>query len=439
MKQTTGRYRWTIVALLFFATTINYLDRQVIGLLKPTLEKEFDWTESDYSSIVMAFSASYALGLLLFGRIVDRIGTKLGYVISIIVWSIAAILHALARSTFGFGVVRSLLGLGEAGNFPTAIKAVAEWFPKKERALATGVFNSGANIGAVVAPVMVPWILGAYGWEEAFIITGAIGFFWLIFWWIYYEVPARQARLSNEEFAYIHSDNEPATNAEEPPIAWSQLFTIRQTWAFVVGKFLTDPIWWFFLFWLPSYFSTTFNLDLKKPSLPLVVVYTATTIGSIGGGYLSGYFIRRGWPVFRARKTAMFIFAICVLPITLAQFATNIWQVVALISLAAAAHQAWSANIFTNASDMFPKRALSSVVGIGGMAGSVGGILFPLLVGWLLDQYKAAGNLTGGYNVLFTICGCAYLIAWMMMHVFAPRMQPVNLNKQQAEPTLLPD
>ncbi|QJW90354.1 MFS transporter [Spirosoma taeanense] len=428
-----GGYRWTIVALLFFATTINYLDRQVIGLLKPALEDEFTWTETDYSRIVMAFSASYALGLLLFGRLIDRIGSKMGYVISIIVWSIAAILHATARSTFGFGAMRALLGLGEAGNFPAAIKSVAEWFPKKERALATGIFNSGANIGAVVAPIMVPWILGSYGWEEAFIITGAIGFIWLAFWWFIYEVPARQKRLSQAEFQYIHSDNEPEVAAGES-ISWGRLFSIRQTWAFILGKFLTDPIWWFFLFWLPSYFSTTFNLDLKKPSLPLVVVYTATTIGSIGGGYLSGYFIKRGWPVFRARKISMLIFAIAVVPITLAQFATGIWEAVALISLAAAAHQAWSANIFTTASDMFPKRAVSSVVGIGGMAGSIGGILFPILVGSLLDSYKEAGNLTGGYNLLFIICGCAYLIAWGMMHLFAPRMEPVQLESHEPEP-----
>lgn len=427
MNKPTGGYRWTIVALLFFATTINYLDRQVIGLLKPALEKDFSWTETDYSRIVMAFSASYALGLVVFGRIIDRIGTKTGYIISIIVWSVAAILHAVARSTFGFGAMRALLGLGESGNFPAAIKSVAEWFPKKERALATGLFNSGANIGAVVAPIMVPWILGAYGWEEAFIITGAIGFIWLIFWWYYYETPARQKRLSEEEYAYIHSDHVGEEESREEPIGWGQLFGIRQTWAFIFGKLLTDPIWWFFLFWLPSYFSTTFNLDLKKPSLPLVVVYTATTIGSIGGGYLSGYLINRGWPIFKARKTSMLIFALAVVPIMVARYATDIWQAVALISLAAAAHQAWSANIFTTASDMFPKRAVSSVVGIGGMAGSIGGTLFPILVGSLLDHYKAIGNLTGGYNVLFTICGFAYLIAWALMHFFAPDMKQVSV------------
>lgn len=420
-----GRYRWTVVVLLFFATTINYLDRQVIGLLKPTLEKNFSWSETDYGNIVMAFSAAYAIGLLGFGRIIDAIGTKKGYIISIIAWSIAAIGHAFAKSTGGFMAARAALGLGEAGNFPAAIKAVAEWFPKKERALATGVFNSGANIGAVVAPVAVPWILGVWGWEMAFILTGAIGFVWLIFWLIFYEIPSRQKRLSAAEFAYIHSDSE--EQSDEKSVAWSQLFGIRQTWAFVFGKMLTDPIWWFFLFWLPSYFASTFQIDLKKPSWELAIVYTATTVGSIGGGYLSGWFIRIGWTAFRARKVAMLIFACCVVPIVFAQYAPNVWVAVALISLAAAAHQAWSANIYTSASDVFPKKAISSVVGIGGMAGALGGILFPLFVGRLLDSYKAAGDIGGGYNLLFVFCGFAYLLAWGVMHFFTPKAGVVKI------------
>lgn len=427
MHKTIGNHRWTVVALLFFATTINYLDRQVIGLLKPTLEKAFSWTETDYGHIVMAFSAAYALGLIGFGRIIDKIGTKLGYIISIIAWSFAAIGHAFATSTLGFGIARAALGLGEAGNFPAAIKSVAEWFPKRERAFATGIFNSGANIGAVVAPIMVPWILGMWGWQEAFIATGAIGFIWLIFWWRLYEVPSRHKKVSAEELAYINSDAAEDGDEDTTPVNWLQLFRIRQTWAFLFGKLLSDPIWWFFLFWLPSYFSTTFQIDLKKPSLELVVVYTATTLGSIGGGYLSGYFIKMGWPVFRARKTAMLIFALAVAPIMLAQYATNVWAAVALISLAAAAHQAWSANIFTTVSDMFPKKAVSSVVGIGGMAGAIGGIVFPMVVGSLLDSAKAAGNINVGYNVLFIICGCAYLLAWSIMHLFAPKMEKVVL------------
>ncbi|MCC9137236.1 MFS transporter [Pontibacter silvestris] len=422
-----GNYRWVIVALLFFATTINYLDRQVIGLLKPTLEQQFNWTEQDYSRIVMAFSASYALGLLFFGRLVDRIGTKLGYTISVVIWSVSAMFHAVAKSTFGFGVARSALGLSEAGNFPAAIKAVAEWFPKRERALATGIFNSGANIGAVVAPVMVPAILGAYGWEEAFIITGAIGFVWLIFWWLLYEVPSRHKRLTAAEYDFIHSDSEQAVVEAKGSVSWGKLLGIRQTWTFIFGKMLTDPIWWFFLFWLPSYFSSTFSIDLSKPSLHLAVVYTATTVGSIGGGYLSSYFIKKGWPIFKARKTAMFIFALCVTPIMAARYATDVWVAVALISLAAAAHQAWSANIFTTASDMFPKRAVSSVVGIGGMAGSLGGFLFPWLVGNILDSYKSADNIIGGYNVIFTICGLAYLAAWLLMHFLSPKMKQVEV------------
>ena len=426
MNNKIGKYRWVVVALLFVATTINYLDRQVIGLLKPTLEKEFNWTETDYSNIVMAFAAAYALGLLLFGRVVDKIGTKKGYIISIIAWSLAAIGHAFAKSTLGFGVWRAALGLGESGNFPTAIKSVAEWFPKKERAFATGIFNSGANIGAVVAPIAVPWILGIYGWQMAFILTGAVGFIWLIFWIIFYEIPAKQTRLSKEEFDYIHSDDDEQMTTEDS-IPWLKLFGIRQTWAFVFGKLLTDPIWWFFLFWLPSYFATTFQLDLKKPSLELIFVYTATTIGSIGGGYLSGYFIKKGWTVFKARKTAMLFFAFAVLPIMLVQYASNKWQAVCLIALAAAAYQAWSANIFTTASDMFPKKALSSVIGIGGMAGSIGGILFPILVGWLLDTSKTAGNINTGYNILFVICGCAYLLAWGVMHLFTPKMEKVQI------------
>lgn len=418
-----GNQRWIVVALLFFATTINYIDRQVIGLLKPTLEVEFGWTEQDYSRIVMAFTAAYALGLLVFGRIIDRIGTKLGFSISIVFWSIAACLHGVVKTTFGFGVARAALGLGESGNFPAAIKTVAEWFPKKERALATGIFNSGANIGAVFAPILVPLILALYGWQEAFIFTGAIGFVWLIFWLYYYEIPSRHKKVTDAELAHIHSDNEPDTSNEKP-LTWGKLFKVRQTYVFIIGKLLTDPIWWFFLFWLPSYFSTSFSLDLKKPGWPLVIIYMATSVGSIGGGYLSSYFIQKGWPVFKARKTAMFIFALCVLPIMTARYATNMWVAVALISLAAAAHQAWSANIFTVASDMFPKKAISSVVGIGGMAGSVGGVLFPLFVGYILDVYKNLGNSTAGYNIIFFVCGLMYMLAWVIMHLISPKMTP---------------
>ena len=421
-----GKYRWVIVILLFFATTINYLDRQVIGLLKDTLAAQFSWTEKDYSAVVMAFSAAYALGLLLFGRLIDRIGTKLGYTISVIIWSIAAMGHALARSTLGFGIARTALGLGEAGNFPAAIKTIAEWFPKKERALATGIFNSGTNVAAIAGPPLIAWIFTGYGWRHAFIWTGVLGFVWLIFWKIFYDVPVRQKRLKQEELNYINSDAPEADPENDERVSWKKLVRIRQTWAFVAGKFLTDPIWWFYLFWIPTYFNTTYHLDLKKSAIHVSTVYVASSFGSILGGYLSGWLIKRGLPVYRARKISMFIFAVMVVPIIFVQFTTDIWAAVALISLAAAAHQAWSANIFTTASDMFPKKAVSSVVGIGGMAGSIGGILFPLLIGVLLDHFKLAGHLTTGYNIIFVICGGAYLIAWTAMHVLAPKMKQVR-------------
>jgi ACS family hexuronate transporter-like MFS transporter len=425
-KTKIGNYRWVICALLFFATTINYVDRQILGYLKPTLEVEFNWSETDYANIVMVFAACYALGYIVFGNFIDRIGSKMGYTISITVWSIAAVAHAFAKSTFGFGAVRAVLGLGEGGNFPAAVKATAEWFPKKERALATGIFNSGTSIGAVIAPILIPLLLGSYGWQTAFIITGAVGFVWLVFWLVFYEIPTRHKKLSPAEFEYIHSDNEAVTTGNEKPIKWVTLFGLKQTWVFIVGKFLTDPVWWFYLFWLPSYFATTFALDLKKPSLQLVVIYTATTFGSIGGGYLSSWLIKKGWAPFKARKTALLIAALVVLPIIFAQYATSVWMAVAIISVSTAAHQAWSSNIFTSVSDLFPKRAISSVVGIGGMVGSLGSTFFPLLVGVLLDFYKNQGNIGAGYNILFIICGLAYIVAWVIIHFLTKNMKPVE-------------
>jgi ACS family hexuronate transporter-like MFS transporter len=425
-KTKIGNYRWLICALLFFATTINYVDRQILGYLKPTLELEFNWTESDYANIVTVFAGCYALGYIVFGNIIDKVGSKLGYSISIVIWSIAAIAHAFVKSTFGFGVARAVLGLGEAGNFPAAVKAVAEWFPKKERALATGIFNSGTSIGAVTAPILVPWLLGSYGWQQAFIITGALGFIWLIFWWIFYEIPSRHKKLEPAEFEYIHSDNELINEASQKPVKWTSLLKLKQTWVFIIGKFLTDPIWWFFLFWLPSDFATTFALDLKKPSIHLVVLYTATTFGSIGGGWLSSYLIKKGWAPLKARKITLLIVAFAVLPIIFAKYATDIWVAVGIISVAAAAHQAWSSNIFTIVSDLFPKRAVSSVVGMGGFVGSLGSTLFPLLVGWLLDYYKAAGNIGAGYNILFIICGCTYFLAWTCIQLLTAKMTPVE-------------
>ena len=424
-------YRWIIVALLFTATTINYLDRQIIGLLKPILEKEFAWTETDYARIIMAFTAAYAIGLLGLGWLIDKIGTKKGYSITIIFWSIAGMLHALARSAFGFGLARVGLGLGEGGNYPAAVKTVAEWFPKKERALATGLFNAGTSFGVVAALLLVPWILNNYGWQEVFWITGALGFVWLIFWLVFYDIPAQQKRLTTEEYDYIVSgqEKEEQTAGEKSKVNWLKLFTFPQTWAYITGKGLIDPIYWFFLFWLPSYFASTFNLDLKKPSLELMLIYTATTIGSISGGWFSSQLIKRGWPVIKARKTVILVIAFLELSVIFIQFATNVWVAVGLISFAVALHQAWATNVFTLPSDLFPRQAVSSVVGIGGMAGAVGGILFPMFIGSLLDTYKAAGNLQGGYNIIFTICGFTYLIAWLIIHLLTRKVTLLTLEE----------
>ncbi|HLL94362.1 MAG TPA: MFS transporter [Spirosoma sp.] len=425
---TTGYYRWVIVLLLFTATTINYLDRQIIGLLKPILEVEFSWTETDFGRIVTAFSAAYAVGLLLFGWFIDKVGTKMGYSITIIFWSVAGMLHAVARSAFGFGLARVGLGLGEAGNYPAAVKTVAEWFPKKERGLATGIFNAGTSVGVVAALSIVPLILSRYGWQEVFWITGALGFVWLVFWLLFYDVPAKQKRLSFDERAYIASGQETETEAAGK-VNWIKLFTLPQTWALITGKGLIDPIYWFFLFWLPSYFSSTFQLDLRKISPELIIIYGATTAGSICGGYLSSWLIRRGWPTLKARKTVLIVVAILEVSIILAQFATNVWVAVGLISLAVAMHQAWATNVFTMASDLFPKQAVSSAVGIAGMSGAVGGIFFPMLVGSLLDTYKAAGNLAGGYNILFTICGFTYLVALIIIHLLTRKPRLVTIEQ----------
>jgi MFS transporter, ACS family, hexuronate transporter len=425
-QQKIGNYRWVVCSLLFFATTINYLDRQVMGYLKPTLEIEFGWSEKDYSYIVMAFTAAYAFGLLVFGRIIDKIGSKLGYTVSITIWSIAAMLHGLVKSTLGFGIVRTLLGLGESGNFPSAVKTVVSWFPKKERALATGFFDSGSNIGAVLAPVLIPWILGFYGWQAAFLLTGAVGFLWLIAWRIFYEVPEKQRRLQQPELEYIRSDDkDQEENAE--PVKWVKLFGMKQTWAFIVGKFFTDPIWYFFMYWLPSYFASSFQLDLKKPSPPLIIIYTAATVGAIGGGYLSSKLIKKGWLVYKARKFALLMSALAVVPIVATRYTDNMWIVVGLLCLAIAGNAAWSANIFTIVSDMMPSKAVSSVIGIGGMAGAVGGVLFEWGVGAVLDVYKSNNNLSAGYNVLFIFCGLSFLLAWLIIHWLTPKMERAKI------------
>lgn len=429
-----GKYRWTICALVFFATTINYLDRQVISLLKDSLETEFSWTEIDYSNIVIAFQLAYAIGLLMAGRIIDKIGTKVGYAIATTLWSIAAMAHALVQTTFGFGVARAALGLTEAGNFPAAIKATAEWFPKKERALATGIFNSGTNIGAIIAPLTVPFIAAELGWQWAFIITGAIGFIWLILWFKFYEVPARQKRLGKAEFEYIHSDKDEVQPYEETAeqskrVPWFRLLGFRQTWAFVAGKFLTDPVWWFYLFWLPAFLKAEYGIEKTALALPVALVYVLSSFGSIFGGWLPLYFVKKGWPVYRSRKTSMLIYAFCVIPVVFAQWLGKIdmWLAVIIIGFAAAAHQAWSANIFTTVSDMFPKKTVASVTGIGGMAGALGGIGIARLAGKLFEHYKGLGEIETGYYIMFFVCGSAYLIAWLIMHFLVPKMKTVNV------------
>jgi ACS family hexuronate transporter-like MFS transporter len=415
-----GNYRWVICALLFFATTINYIDRQVLGILATdeTFKRAIGWSEAQYGYVNTAFQAAYALGLLVVGHLIDKFGTRKGFSFAIVFWSVAAMCHSLARSAFGFGTARVALGLGEAGNFPAAIKTIAEWFPKKERALATGIFNSGSNVGAIVAPLVVPFIAIKYGWQWAFIITGTLGFIWLAFWLTTYRRPEEHPRLSRSELLYIRSDPpEPATK-----IPWARLVPHRQTWAFAIGKFLTDPIWWVYLFWMPKFLNTNYGLKITEIGLPLVVIYLAADVGSIGGGWLSSTLIKRNWSVNKARKTAMLVCALAVVPVMFAARASNLWVAVVFVSLAAAAHQGWSANIFTMASDMFPRRAIGSVVGIGGTAGALGGMLIASSVGLIL-QY------TGSYLPIFIIAGSAYLAALGIIHLLAPRLEPVNVEE----------
>jgi len=406
-----GSFRWVICALLFFATTINYIDRQVLGILAKPLQQELGWSESDYGYIATAFTGAYAVGLLVVGRLMDWLGTRKGFSFAIVFWSLAAMAHAFARSAFGFGVARFALGIGEAGNFPAAVKTTAEWFPKKERALATGIFNSGSNVGAIITPLIVPFIAINYGWRWAFIITGSLGFIWLVFWLLLYRRPEEHPRLSRSELAYIRSDPPEPTSK----IAWASLFPHRQTWAFAAGKFFTDPVWWFFLFWLAKFLNENYGLSLSQLSAPLIVIYLAADFGSIGGGYLSSALIKRGWTVNAGRKTAMLVCALCVVPIYFAVHAENLWTAVGFISLAAAAHQGFSANLFTLVSDMFPRRAVGSVVGIGGFAGSVSGMIATAIIGNLLQ-------ITGSYAPVFAVAGFAYLFALLVIHLLVPRM-----------------
>lgn len=429
MSNKVGNYRWVICGLVFFATTINYLDRAVISLLKKTLAVEFSWTESDYANIVVVFQVCYALGLLVAGNIIDKLGTKIGYAFATALWSLAAVGHALVGSTGGFMLARGFLGVTEAGNFPAAIKTTAEWFPKKERALATGIFNSGANIGAIVAPLSVPFIANMWGWKWAFIITGAIGFVWLIFWFLFYEVPARSKKISKLELQYISSDEVGADDGEPTKPSLAKLLSYRQTWAFSIGKFLTDPVWWFYLFWLPDFLQKEYQLTSTQISFPVAMAYTMATFGSVLGGWLPMYFTKIGLVIFKARRQAMLIYAIAILPIVAAQYLGKIhmWAAIFVIGLAMAAHQAWSANIFTTVSDMFPKKVIASVTGIGGMFGALGGIILAKSAGVLFDYYKGLGTPQTGYFIMFIICGGAYLLAWFIMRALVPKQAEVKL------------
>jgi ACS family hexuronate transporter-like MFS transporter len=411
-----GNFRWVICTLLLIGVTKNYMDRQVLGVLKTTLQHDLGWNEIDYSNLVFAFQAAYAAGMVLVGRLIDRLGTRVGYALSMIFWSVASMAHAACGSLLSFGVARSALGFGESGVFPASIKSVAEWFPQKERALATGVFNAGSNLGAILTPFLVPWITAAYGWRAAFIFTGALGFLWLILWLLLYRKPEEHPRLSKPELEYIIADQPPAL----PRTKWIKIIPHRQTWAFVLGKFTTDPIWWFLLFWIPDFLQRNHGLKLSQLGLPIMVIYVMADVGSVAGGWLSSFMIHRGKSVNLARKSAMLICALSVMPIVFTYRIENLWGAVLLIGLAAAAHQGFSANIFTLTSDLFPAQAVGSVAGLGGMAGAIGGMFMAKLVGYVLQW-------TGSYMVPFLIAGFAYIVSLGMIHALAPRLERAEI------------
>jgi ACS family hexuronate transporter-like MFS transporter len=411
-----GYFRWVICALLLFGVTKNYMDRQVLGVLKTTLQHDFNWNEIQYGHLVSYFQIAYAAGMLLMGRLIDRLGTRTGYALAMAFWSFASMAHAAAGSFATFATARLALGFGEAGVFPASIKCVAEWFPKKERALATGIFNAGTNAGAIITPFVVPWIAVHWGWRSAFLLTGALGFIWLIFWFLIYRKPHEHPRVSQAELAYIRCDpSEPITK-----ISWSTLVAHRQAWTFIVGKFLTDPIWWFYLFWVPDFLQRQHGLALMKIGLPIMVIYVISDVGSVAGGWLSSWLIHRGRTVNAGRKITMLICALCVTPIIFAYRIESMWGAVLIIGLAAAAHQGFSANLYTLTSDMFPARAVASVVGIGGMAGAIGGMLIAEVVGHTLQW-------TGSYMIPFVMAGSAYLIALFLIHTLAPRLEPAKI------------
>jgi ACS family hexuronate transporter-like MFS transporter len=412
----TGTYRWRILSLLFFATTINYIDRQVIGILAPYISEELGWSEVDYGYIVTAFQAAYGIGLVTMGRLLDRIGNRLGYSLSIMVWSLAGMAHALARSVFGFGLARFMLGIGEAANFPAAVKTVAEWFPKKERAYATGLFNAGATSGAITAPLIVPIFALHLGWKWAFIITGALGFIWLVFWWLFYRRPEVHPRLSRAEYNHIRQDGE--DTAESTP--WVRILPLKATIGLAITRFISDWVWWFFLFWLPKFLNDAYGISLSKIGLPLIVIYLVSTAGGIAGGWLSSRMIRSGRSLDAARKTVVLICGLCALPVILAPVSGGLWIAVALIALAASANQAWAANMFSIISDVFPRNAVGSVTGLIGTAGAIGGALAATFVGYIREW-------TGNYLLVFIVAGSVYLLNWLIIKLFIPRIAPIEI------------
>ncbi len=415
MQRPAGRQRWVVCSLLFAATAINYVDRQMIGVLKPTLSGELRWTEADFAAIVFWFQLAYAIGYVSFGRVVDAIGAKLGYTIAIVIWTISHMAHGLATSATTFAAARFGLGIGESGNFPAGIRAVTDWFPQRERALAIGIFNAGANVGAIITPLLVPWLVLAFSWRAAFYVTGLFGIAWLIAWWVLYRHPRDQASLTVAERDWIEQDPVDAST----PISWSSLIRVRETWAYALGKFCIDPIWWFFLFWLPGYLYERYHLDLKTFGLPLAAVYLISDVGSIAGGWMSSRLLKTGYSANAARKLTMLASAVCVLPIFFAQSIDNLWSAVAIIGLATAAHQAFSANLYTLPSDIFPRGAVGSVVGIGGMVGAVGGMGMATFTGYILDA-------THSYDVLFAVCASAYFVALLVVHLLSPRLARVE-------------
>jgi len=417
MKLKTGNYRWGIVALLFFATTINYIDRQIIGILKPYISGELGWSESDYGYIIAAFQVAYAIGLLTSGRIIDWLGTRLGYILAMIVWSIAGMAHSVSRSVADFSAARFILGLGQSANFPAAVKSVAEWFPKKERAFATGLFNAGSNFGAILAPVIVAAITINFGWKWAFIITGGFGFIWIIFWLLFYNTPEKHPKLKKEEYLYINQDREDNENRHN--IEWIQLIKNRQTIVLSITRFISDWVWWFILFWIPDFLYKTQGVNINELVLPLIIIYVASIFGGIGGGWLSSELIKKGRSVDYSRKTAILVCAVIVIPVVIVHQVSNLWLAVGLIAFAAAGHQGWSANMFTLCSDIFPKNAVGSVVGLIGFAGAAGGAISATMIGYILE-------VTGSYFIIFLLASSVYMINWLLIKTMIKEIKPLK-------------